>query len=95
MPEHDIATHPAYPARSNRHPTFEQQVVPTISLLRAAIEANDREQSVKWIDYIDFEWVGSNYGFYTQWHAAALDFLATKGVTARISKASRATCWCW
>ena len=82
MSEHDISTHPAFPPRWNRHPTFAEQIVPTIALVRKAIAAGDRAESVKWIDYIDSEWVGSNYAFYTQWHEAALQFLAGKGVTA-------------
>lgn len=81
MPENDVATHPAYPPRSNRHPTFKEQVVPTISFLRSAIESGDRPEAVKWIDYLDFEWVGSNFAFYTQWQEAALQFLIANGVT--------------
>jgi hypothetical protein len=81
MPSSDVATHPAYPPRSNRHPTFAEQVVPTIDFLRRAIRAGDRAGSVKWIDYLDFEWVGSNFGFYTQWHAEGIQFLRDNGVT--------------
>ena len=69
------------PARKRRDPTFEQQLVPTIALLRAAIESGDRKRSVELIDYADYEWVGSNYGFYTQWHEETEAFLERKGVT--------------
>ena len=68
------------PARKPRHPTFAEQLVPTIELVRAAIRDRDREAAVRWIDYADYEWVGSNYGFYTQWHDAAYAFLRGKGL---------------
>jgi hypothetical protein len=68
-------------ARKRRDPTFKQQLVPTIALVRAAIEARDRARSVELIDYADYEWVGSNYGFYTQWHDETEAFLVAKGVS--------------
>jgi hypothetical protein len=70
------------PARKRRHPTFAQQLVPTIALLREAIVAGDRRRAIEWIDYADYEWVGSNYGFYTQWHEETEAFLQRKGVAA-------------
>lgn len=69
------------PARKPRHATFAEQLVPTISLVRGAIEAGDQAAAIGWIDYADFEWVGSNFGFYTQWHDAAFAFLRAKGLT--------------
>lgn len=68
------------PARQPRHATFRDQLIPTIALLRDAIRSRDLVEAVKWIDYADHEWVGSNFGFYTQWHEAAFAFLASKGL---------------
>ena len=69
------------PARKRRDATYEKQLVPTIALVRQAIEGRDRARSVELIDYADYEWVGSNYAFYAQWHEETEAFLLRKGVT--------------
>ena len=73
---------PVNPPRPRRSPTWAEQLVPTYKLVAKAIEAGDRKQSVALIDYIDNEWVGLNFGFYTQWHADTERFLVSKGISA-------------
>lgn len=78
------------PARNRRDPTYAKQLVPTIALVRGAIEAGNRPRSVELIDYADYEWVGSNYAFYTQWHEETEGFLQRRGVTAADMEGIRA-----
>src|SRR6187401_820341 len=67
-------------ARKSRHASWDEQLVSTVSHVRNAIASGDRRDAVEWIDYADWEWVGSNYGFYTQWHQEGEAFLLSKGV---------------
>lgn len=76
-----VSPQPVTQARPRRSPTWAEQLVPTYTLLAKAIEAGDRKRSVELIDYIDNEWVGLNFGFYTQWHSDTERFLVTKGVS--------------
>lgn len=71
---------PTSPRRPRRHPTFAEQLRPTIDLVRSSIRARDEQSAIRWIDYADYEWVGSNFDFYTQWHAGALAFLRERGI---------------
>jgi len=72
---------PTAPARKRRHATWAAQLVPTIALVREAIRARDERLAIERIDYADYEWAGSNFDFYTQWHAGALAFLRGRGVS--------------
>ena len=67
--------------RKARTASWNEQLVSTVSHVRRAITSGDRIDAVEWIDYADWEWAGSNYGFYTQWHQEGEAFLLSKGVT--------------
>jgi hypothetical protein len=77
----DAGLEPTHPRRPRRHPTWRGQLAPTIGFVRAAIRARDAAGALEWIDYADYEWVGSNFDFYTQWHAGAITFLRGRGMS--------------
>lgn len=75
------APQPVDAAGSHRSETWQEQVVPTIHLLRQAITSGDRARAIELIDYADHEWVGLNFGFYTTWAENAISFLREKGMS--------------
>lgn len=74
------ASESAVQARKLRSATWQEQLVATVHHVRRAIESGNRSEALEWIDFIDWEWAGSNYDFYTKWHEEGEAFLLARGI---------------